>query len=200
MSPQTPPDADELRVRILDAAEQRFRGYGYTKTTMAEIADDVDMSAANLYRYFDNKQDMAAACAQRCMGDRIELLREVVRNSSKPASEKLHEFVLESVRYTYREASEQPRITELISAVASERQEIVHEKIKSQCALIAEILAQGNDSGEFAIDDVINTARTVYSSLTLFEVPIFTPLYTLEQFEHMAHELVNLLLSGLKKR
>ena len=46
---------------------------------MAEIAEDVDMSAANLYRYFEDKQDIAAACAGRCMGGRAELLREVVK-------------------------------------------------------------------------------------------------------------------------
>ncbi len=198
--PKSPGSTEELRARILDAAEQRFRGYGYTKTTMAEIAEDVDMSAANLYRYFDNKQDMAAACAQRCMGNRTNLLRDVVRKSNLSASEKLHAFLLESVRYTYSEACDQPKITELISTVTHERKEIVHEKIAAQCALIAEILAQGNDSGEFAITDVVATARTVYSSMVLFEVPIFVPLYTLEQFEQMATELVTLLLSGLKKR
>lgn len=200
MSPQVQPDIDEQRQRILDAAEERFRGYGYTKTTMAEIAEDVDMSAANLYRYFENKQDLAAACAQRCMGNRIDLLREVVRRPGLSASDKLREFLLESVRYTHREASDQPKITELISTVTHERQEIVHGKIEQQCTLIAELLAQGNASGEFEVEDVVTMAGTVYSSMILFEVPIFQPLFSLDEFEKKALALAELLLAGLTKR
>ena len=80
MTPVNPiPEGEQVRRRILDAAEARFRVFGYRKTTMAEIAEDVDMSAANLYRYFEDKQDIAAACAGRCMGGRAELLREVVK-------------------------------------------------------------------------------------------------------------------------
>jgi len=200
MSPQTPPDIDDLRLRILDAAEQRFRGYGYTKTTMAEVADDVDMSAANLYRYFNNKQDMAAACAQRCMSSRTDILRQLVRKKGLSASDKLRQFLMEDFRYTQNEAANQPKIVELISAVCHERTEIVHDKITEQCSLIGEILAQGNASGEFDIDDVAKTARVVYSSFTLFEVPIFLPLYSVEEFETMANGLVDLLLIGLTKR
>ena len=44
---------EEIRTQILDAAEARFRTYGFGKTTMAEIASDIDMSTANLYRYFE---------------------------------------------------------------------------------------------------------------------------------------------------
>jgi len=49
---------EETRQLILDAAFERFGHYGYNKTTMVEIAQDVGMSAANLYRYFENKQEI----------------------------------------------------------------------------------------------------------------------------------------------
>ena len=41
---------------------------------MAEIAQDCQMSAANLYRYFDNKQDIGAAISQLCLADKIDVL------------------------------------------------------------------------------------------------------------------------------
>ena len=47
---------EEISTQILDAAEARFRTYGFGKTTMAEIASDIDMSTANLYRYFENNE------------------------------------------------------------------------------------------------------------------------------------------------
>lgn len=192
--------SEQKRLEIIETAELRFRDYGYNKTTMVEIADDLKMSAANLYRFFKSKQDIAAACAERCMGERVDCLARLVDEKNMTAGEKLLELVLEDVRYTHERAENEPKVNELIDIVTRERKEIVLSKVESQCLLIAEILKQGNESGEFDVEDVMTTARTIYSSLTLFEVPIFLPLFTQQQFEEMAKNLVALLLKGLKKR
>lgn len=193
-------DEADTRLRILDAAEARFRAYGYGKTTMAEIATDAGMSAANLYRYFENKHDIAAACASRCMGERTILLREIVRNPDLSAIERLRKFVSGTLEYTLEQAKDSPKINELVGTVTSQRQDIVHHKIREQTALLAEILAFGNESGDFEVADVIRTARAVYASLTLFEVPIFISLYPRDEFTEIANEVVDLLLKGLEKR
>ena len=192
--------SEEIRVRILDAAEDRFRNYGYGKTTMAEIAEDVQMSAANLYRYFENKHDIVAACASRCMGERVDVLREQARQPGQTAEQRLRAFVLGTLHYTQEAVQNQPKINELVATVTSQRQDIVHENTQATCALLAEILAHGNETGEFAVDDVIATARAVYATLTLFEVPIFVPLYSQKEFEAIAQQVVELLLKGLVRR
>lgn len=192
--------SEQQRIEIIEMAESRFREYGYNKTTMAEIAEDLSMSAANLYRFFKSKQDIAAACAERCMGERVECLSRLVEQDSMTASEKLLALVLEDVRYTHERAENEPKVNELIAIVTRERKEIVLSKVESQCLLIAEIIKQGNQAGEFDVKDVMKTARTIYSSMTLFEVPLFLPLFTQEQFEQMATDLVELLLAGLRKR
>ena len=50
---------EAIKHDILDKAFLRFGRFGFGKTTMAEIAKDCDMSAGNLYRYFDNKKEIA---------------------------------------------------------------------------------------------------------------------------------------------
>ena len=192
--------SEQKRIEIVEMAEQRFRDYGYNKTTMAEIADDLGMSAANLYRFFKSKQDIAAACAERCMGERCDCLVGLVEEKNLSASEKLLAFVMEDIRYTHERAENEPKVNELIEIVTRERKEIILSKVESQCELIAAILQQGNQSGEFDVKDLNKTSRAIYSSLTLFEVPIFLPLFTKEQFEQMATDLVELLLVGLRKR
>ena len=166
MNPLNPiSESEAIRRQILEAAEARFRIYGCRKTTMAEIAEDAGMSAANLYRYFEDKQDIAAACAKRCMGERMELLRGVIRQPGQSASERLENFVLTMLRYTHELAHNQKKINELVEMVASERPQTVHEKNRAEQALIAEILAQGNTSSEFDVQDVIGTAWTVHATL-----------------------------------
>ncbi len=191
---------ESIREGILDAAEARFRVYGLNKTTMAEIAGDIGMSAANLYRYFRNKQDIAAACAQRCIATQVDLLRAVVRAPGLSAAEKLERCTLEMLRFTWETAHDQPRINELVNHVILEHGHIVHDKVRESCALLAEILAQGNESGEFAVDDVVKTAETVYAALKLFHVPIFMSLYSHEELQRQARDVVALLISGLRGR
>jgi AcrR family transcriptional regulator len=201
MNPINPvPQSEDIRRQILDAAEARFRVYGYRKTTMAEIAEDADMSAGNLYRYFEDKQDIAAACAGRCIGQRIEQLRAVLRQPAPSVGERLERFVLTMLRCTHERFHQQKKISELIETVAGERPQIVHEKNEAEQALIAEILAQGNACGEFDVPDVIAAARTVHSATVLFNVPIFMSLYPLEEFEQAARNVVALLLRGLVRR
>jgi len=191
---------EELRVQILDAALQRFQQYGYGKTTMAEIAKDCNMSAANLYRYFKNKQDIAADCADRCMTDQQDILRELVRQEFSSAAEKLRAFVLEGLRGTHEMYVNQPKINELVEFIAFDRQDLVHKKIQSQHTLITEILVQGNQTGEFDIHDVVTTARAVQNTLVKFNVPIFMALHPIDEFNTMANEVVDLMLQGLHKQ
>jgi len=200
MNPSDLKIIEDLRTQILDAAKNRFEQYGYGKTTMAEIAKDSDMSAANLYRYFKNKQDIAAACTSRCMCEHQDIMRHLVRQSFPSISEKLRAYVVEGLKATHQMYVEQPKINELVEFIASERQDIVLEKMKAQHALIAELLMQGNQSGEFSIDDVITTARSVQNALIKFNVPLFMALHPIDEFITMANEVVDLLLQGLSKR
>ena len=52
MSTQVKSKPDDTRVRIMDAAEALFRRLGFGKTAVADIAADLRMSPANVYRFF----------------------------------------------------------------------------------------------------------------------------------------------------
>ncbi|MEI8048722.1 MAG: TetR/AcrR family transcriptional regulator [Bacteroidota bacterium] len=50
---------------ILQAAQRRLGLYGYEKTTMKEIADDILMSKASLYYYFTDKDAIFKAVVEK---------------------------------------------------------------------------------------------------------------------------------------
>lgn len=194
-----PRHAEDVRAAILDAADTRFQTYGYRKTTMAELAQDVDMSAANLYRYFGNKQDIAATCCDRWMALRLDALRAVVR-AGGPAADRLYEFVLTDLKFTEEMVREHPRVHEMVEMVMHERPSFVHHKIEAVESLLAEILALGNQTGEFEVLDIVNTARSVHAAILLYEVPLFAHLFSFEEFERSARAVVSLVLNGLRRR
>ncbi|RKR82444.1 TetR family transcriptional regulator [Mucilaginibacter gracilis] len=65
---------DVKKDRILDSAYNRFLHYGYSKTTMNEIAGDVSMSKALLYYYFPDKSQLYVAVMRKLSNDYLQKL------------------------------------------------------------------------------------------------------------------------------
>jgi len=191
---------EENRKKILHAAEQRFQQFGYGKTTMAEIAGDCDMSAANLYRYFENKLAIGAALSRNCLHKDIEILEKIVLDKELAPDHKLHEFILATLDFTHSQWSEKPRINEMVTAICHERMDIVDQHVQYKQALLITLIREGNQQGVFCVADPEVTAEAILTATTLFDVPLLMPLFSREAFERKAKNLASLLLNGLLKR
>jgi AcrR family transcriptional regulator len=190
---------DGARELILQAAEKRFSQFGYKKTTMAEIAKDADMSAANLYRYFENKQEIIAECARNYFNARVVMLKHAVNTYHGNACLMLENYLLTTLKYTHKLAKSNKKVSELIEYIKETRPEIIYERISTETRLIAGILQAGVDSGEFKVENLEETAFSVYLSTIMFELPTFMNVYTLEEFEDMAKSLIKTLITGIGK-
>ncbi|MBQ6334735.1 MAG: TetR/AcrR family transcriptional regulator [Erysipelotrichaceae bacterium] len=49
---------DDVRQAIIEAAKQEFLEKGYEEASMRSIAAKADITVGNIYRYFDNKEDL----------------------------------------------------------------------------------------------------------------------------------------------
>ncbi|WP_454802592.1 TetR/AcrR family transcriptional regulator [Mucilaginibacter phyllosphaerae] len=67
---------DIKREKILEASHQRFLHYGYSKTTMNEIAGDLSMSKALLYYYFPDKSELYMAVMRKLATDYLRQLED----------------------------------------------------------------------------------------------------------------------------
>jgi AcrR family transcriptional regulator len=189
----------EIQSTILDAAVERFQHFGIRKTTMAEIAADVHMSTANLYRYFRNKEDIAVACSRRCLDERSMRLQAVVE-SSQPADKKLQAFFTEILRYTYEQVSSSPRINELVNIIAEKYRDVVLDKNKVERSLIKRILEQGINEGIFSFEDIDRATIAVHTSMHLFQLPLSMTVHDLDTLMDMVPVTTELLLNGLRKK
>ncbi|MGD8570997.1 MAG: TetR/AcrR family transcriptional regulator [Gammaproteobacteria bacterium] len=190
---------EEIHQRILEAAGTRFHQYGYNKTTMAEIARDCDMSAANLYRYFENKLAIGAELAAGCLADNVHILKEIVSDKALSCAARLEKYILASLDRTYNQWSETPRINEMVIAICHERLDIVNLHVQQKQALLINLLNEGNQAEEFAVPDPEMTADAIHTATTLFNVPLLMPMYSRDAFERKAYNLTALLLNGLLK-
>jgi TetR/AcrR family transcriptional repressor of mexJK operon len=65
---------DVKKEKILEAAHHRFLHFGYSKTTMNEIAGDLSMSKALLYYYFPDKSQLYVAVMRKVADDYLKTL------------------------------------------------------------------------------------------------------------------------------
>lgn len=193
-------DKEQIREKIIDAAAERLAHYGYTKTCMGEIADDCDMSPGNLYRYFESKLDICECIVRRESEQRLQELREVLREPGLTATERLETYILLEMAKTYEKFELYPTLVEHTTReIMTQRPLLMNEFLAASRALYVEILSMGNASGEFAIEDVVTTAEMIQSATMKFRYPQLHSSLDLENLEREARGVVRLLITGLTK-
>jgi TetR/AcrR family transcriptional repressor of mexJK operon len=118
---------DIKRDRILEASYQRFLHYGYSKTTMNEIAGDLSMSKALLYYYFPDKSQLYIAVMRKLSNDFMQMLRDRVALSTdllsafKAQIDTFHEIMVTNYNFfdffRLNEQNLPPEIWEIISQI-----------------------------------------------------------------------------------
>jgi AcrR family transcriptional regulator len=191
---------EAVREEILEAAFQRFGKFGLGKSTMAEIASDCNMSAGNLYRFYKNKAEIGAACAQHCMGESEKCLLEAINRKDLNSAERLENFIILKLDYIYGQFSEHPLHHELVGFISNERPDLVHGHLEKMQSMLTGIIDDGNRQGEFDVADSTLAAGAVLSACSKFIAPHFLSLYTLEQLKNEAISVVQLLIKGLASR
>src|SRR5258708_28583126 len=89
---------DDTRARIMDTAEALFRRLGYAKTAVADIAAELGMSPANVYRFFPSKNAIVEAICQRFLAD-VEGKAWAVARAKGPAGQRVERLILEILAF-----------------------------------------------------------------------------------------------------
>jgi AcrR family transcriptional regulator len=187
----------DIRQQILEAAEKRFQVYGYNKTSMAEIASDCNMSAANLYRYFKNKLEICRVLAEFCLLEKENFLAEISVNEQLDTVEKFRAFVMGLLDYSYQNIEENPKLGELVEAITQQCPDVVEVHKANKAQLIVNILLEGQANGTFQIDDIEVATDGIQTALVLFYFPVTLQMYSYEQLKQKAQNLTDVLLNGL---
>ena len=141
---------DDTAKRILDAASRRFLHYGFKKTTMSEIADDCNMSTGNLYRYFPSKLDIAETFVRVLRRETIDALQAIASDSELSPSEKVRRCFRYKFRVAYDRFHNNPKAYELSGELIVERPKLAIEWEQAEGRVIADILQDGVNRGDFS--------------------------------------------------
>lgn len=189
---------DDTRQKIIDAAKKRFAHYGYSKTTMADLAVDCDMSPGNLYRYFPGKLDIAEEIAREASIRTAEQLSHILTQPGRSAAERLHDFLFQDLRETFLTLEQDPKLVEMAQIITAERPHFHNEGIKREREVLRRIIEYGNVSGEFTVADPEFIAEMIQSATLKFSYPqLFTRL-PLERLERELEGVYQIIIAGLR--
>jgi AcrR family transcriptional regulator len=186
--------------QILEVAEKLFDYYGFQKTSMADIARDCEMSAANIYRFYEGKDEILAEIANNVFRDTEEKLREVLRRPGLSAPERLETFIVENLRHLDMICNCQGKIDEAVEYIKRKKPDLFNRHIETKRSMIAEILAEGNRNEEFEVEDIIDAANLILNSTFLCKCQWVDRCPPIDEVEQAAKGIIRLLIGGLQKR
>jgi AcrR family transcriptional regulator len=160
----------DVRGRILTTAERLFREIGYQKTTVADIARDLRMSPANVYRFFDSKKSINAGVAKRLMGE-VEQASGKIASGKTGATERLRQLLSTIHRMNSDRYVADAKMHDMVASAMEENWEVCRMHMECITATIAAVIADGVASGEFHVADVAAAAQCTCTAMVRFFHP-----------------------------
>ena len=201
MIPHVRTKPDDTRERIMETAETLFRRLGYAKTTVADIATELRMSPANVYRFFPSKTAIVQAICQRCLNELDEKVWTIARSKGS-ASERLERLELEVFAYHKENLLEEQRVNDIVMVAMEESWDAImahKERIRSVIELI---LRDGIESGEFEKVDPRETSVMIMRAYVSYCHPVLLAQGLQEglDLETEARSLIRFLLRAITPR
>jgi AcrR family transcriptional regulator len=201
MSAQAKTKPDDTRARIMDTAEALFRRLGYAKTAVADIAAELKMSPANVYRFFPSKNAIIEAICQRCLGELEERAWTVARARGS-AAQRIERLVLEILAYHKENLLTDQRVNDMVLAAIELSWGAIRAHKEHMRMVLESILREGVERGEFEPVDPRETSRLLMLSLVHFCHPVLVAQYLQDQqdLDADARSTVRFLLRAITPR
>ena len=168
---RTGADPDEARSRILEVAEENFRRVGYHKTSMADIASELGMSPANVYRFFASRDAINESICGRVLNEVADIASAIAR-MNVPAVEKLDRLLTGVHHHNKMTLVEEKHMHDLIVVAVQENWAIIKAHIDRMVTILEAIIREGIEAEEFDVEDAAEAARAVKSAFTPFFHPV----------------------------
>jgi len=198
----------ETREAILDAAERLLTRYGYGKMTMSDLAEETGIGVGTTYLHFPGKAEVGLAVVTRANLRVVEEQRRIAA-SPGPAEARLRDVLTQRILIRFERLRQQKHsLAELRTVIrtAIERQNGLREQgvlwREQETQIVAELLREGQERGEFEADDAAGTADAMLWATEAFlpknlrqedlETPHFVP--------ERVHRIVELLLRAVRRR
>jgi len=169
------PVAHEKRKQeILEKALDVFIEEGYEDTTFQKIAERCGITRTILYLYFENKKQIFAESLKRFLRELESVISEVARRTDLRSGEKMlriGDLLVESCEHELKLLSVVLDYLLRLKASGGDPDEKVRRRIVRMRHILADIIIEGKNRGEFKPDTSVKA--TVETFFALVEAAVF---------------------------
>lgn len=200
MSIRHRPSPEEMRTRILDTAEEHFRRIGYAKTAVADIAAAMNMSPANIYRFFPSKSAINDALCGRIMRD-VQAMMDRILVEPAPAALRFATLLKALNRHNREKLITENRLFDMVEVAMSENWPAIEEHCRAVQTAMARLIAEGIAAGEFRpVDPEATASAAFHASAAILDPALIARCQRSgsHDAETMVEAIASLLIAALK--
>jgi AcrR family transcriptional regulator len=190
------PAEHAIREQIIHAANAHFKHYGYSKTTVSDLAKAIGFSKAYIYKFFDSKQAIGQAICASCLKAIPAAVSASTANARNPA-DKLRLFFTTIIETSVSLFINERKLHDIAEVSSTERWPSSLEYLATMDEMLREILIEGRTAGEFErktpLDEVVRASMQAMQ-------PFMHPVMLRENLDRLPQgpiEVVNLILRSL---
>ena len=201
MNPQVKVKPDDTRARIVEAAEALFLRLGYAKTAVADIAAELKMSPANVYRFFPSKNAIVEAICQRCLSE-VEEQAWAIARAKGPSADRLERLFVDILKYHKENLLTETRVHDIVLVAMENSWGAIRAHKETMRTIVEVILRDGVAAGEFETIDPRQGSEQIMHATVSFCHPLLVSqgLQDGEDLEASARSAVRFLVRAITPR
>lgn len=164
---------------------------------MVDIARELGMSHANVYRYFTTKSAILDAIIDEWLS-RLETFVEAIVRRQDSAAKRIESVVVELHRKRKKKMLKDAQVFETYRRVVEIRPDMAARRRQQLIRVFKALLDEGVRSGEFAPMNTLAAAVTLKDATALFLHPLMIPTNLHEPTEERARAVVRCVLRGFE--
>lgn len=194
---QTQTDIDAGRQLLLDTVDTLMKERGAVDISMTELASLAGMSSSNIQRFFESKEELLQAVAERWFADKVQIMEDVVA-SDMPIREKMNAFFGRRFVVMNKRIEADPELFHSYCELGRQYFEVVRGYVDLGDHYLAMIIAEAMDEGYFeglSIDQSVSLINQMIS-------PYCLPDIVLQMRAHLSEEklaiIIDTIFAGLR--
>ncbi len=157
---------------IIKKSKEIFSRFGFTKTTMADIAKAVGMGKSSLYYYFKSKDDVFRDVVEDELDDFKKAIVKSVKLAKDPV-EKIRAYILTRIEFINKRSDYYIFLLDEYEGLFEFIEHMREDFSKWEMSKLEEVLNSGVSDGVFDIDNMSVVSEGLFYALKGMEYPIY---------------------------
>lgn len=161
-------DIEAGRNALLEVVDDLVRKRGSADISMTDLAAAVGMSPSNLYRFFDNKEALLEAVAERFFAEKVRIMVEVAE-SDLPVRDKMYQYFARRYLAAVEQYEAEPDLLKSYLEIGQQYFEVVRGYVDLGDHYLSIIVAEAMEQGYFeglSIDEAVSLINQMVQCYT----------------------------------